>query len=291
MKLVTCFLKTLFSALFFLICFYAQSQINEQQIKQLQQFENGLKPFADSIVNGSDWLVRFHADASLTKGLVQALKVQNSFYYSFDSLKTISQLYAPDSSFKIFTWQVMKDFSYYRQKGAIQMRTKDGSLKLFPLFDNSDFTSNPNDSVRNSQQWIGALYYKIILNKFNNKNYYTLLGSDGNNERSNKKWMDVLWFNEDDEPMFGGDFFSYPASDSTKPKPPVARFCIEYKKDATVRLNYDPTYNAVIFDHLVSAENDLSDKASLVPYGDYEGFRWKNGKWVWVDDPFEKTGK
>lgn len=279
-------MKLVFLLPVFFICFYAQSQINEQQIKQIQQLENGLKPFADSIVNGGDWLARFHADGSLTKGLVQALKIQNSFYYSFDSLKTISQLYAPDSSFKIFTWQVMKDFSYYRQKGAIQMRTKDGSLKLFPLFDNSDFTSNPNDSVRNSQQWIGALYYRIILNKFNNKNYYTLLGSDGNNERSNKKWIDVLWFNEDGEPMFGGDFFSYPATDSTKPKQPVARLCIEYKKDAVVRLNYDPTYNAIIFDHLVSAENDLSNKASLVPYGDYEGFRWKNGKWVWVDDPF-----
>ena len=284
-------MKPVFVILTFLICFYARTQINEQQKKQIRQIENGLQPFADSIINAGNWMERFRGDASLTKGLVQALKIQNSFYYSFDSLKTVSQLYAPDSSFKIFTWQVMKDFSYYRQKGAIQMRTKDGSLRLFPLFDNSDFTTKPTDSVRDAQHWIGAIYYKIILNRFNNKNYYTLLGSDENNERSNKKWIEVLWFNENNEPLFGGDFFSYPANDSTKPKPPVARFCIEYKKEAVVRMNFDPAYNAIIFNHLVSVDNEPENKASLVPYGDYEGFRWKNDKWVWVDDPFENNEK
>jgi hypothetical protein len=292
LKYKICPLKKIFILVVGFFFFYAApSQINEQQIKQIQQIEKQLQPFADSIINAGEWLSRFRADSSLTQVFVQALKIKNSFYYHFDSLKTISQLYAPDSSFKIFTWQVMKDFSYYRQKGAIQMRTKDGSLKLFPLFDNSEFTENPADSVRNAQSWIGALYYRILLRQFNNKKYYTLLGSDANNARSNKKWIEVLWFNENNEPMFGGNFFNYPANDATKPKQPVARFCVEYNKEAVVRMDFDPQYNAIIFDHLVSTETDVNDKALLVPYGDYEGFRWKNGKWIWVDDPFEEVKK
>jgi hypothetical protein len=42
------------------------------------------------------------------------------------------------------------------------MKTTDGSLKLFPLFDMSEFTNRPTDSLRTNQNWIGALYYGIV---------------------------------------------------------------------------------------------------------------------------------
>jgi len=145
----------------------AKSQtISEANLKRLQKMEDSIKPFAADIVTADEWIDRFRADSFFTRGFVRALLIPNSFYYNFDSLP-ISKLLAPDSSFKLFTWQVMKDFSYYRQRGAIQMRTEDGSLKLFPLFDVSDFTSYPNDSVRDNRHWIGAIYYKIILKSFN----------------------------------------------------------------------------------------------------------------------------
>src|SRR5690606_40572592 len=55
----------------------------------------------------------------------------------FDSLITISKLSPKDSSFKIFTWQLVINDNLVRQHGAIQMKTNDGSLKLFPLIDKS----------------------------------------------------------------------------------------------------------------------------------------------------------
>jgi len=96
------------------------------------RMEENIRNYADGILNASEMVDRFRSDSLFTRGLVQALKVPYSFSYGFDSLTTISRLYAPDSSFRIFTWQVMKDFSAYRQKGAIQMKTADGSLKLIP---------------------------------------------------------------------------------------------------------------------------------------------------------------
>src|ERR1700754_4453805 len=153
-------------------------------VQLLTQLEENMRNYANDIVNAPEAADRAIADSFFTRALVQALKVPYSFSYGFDSLKTISRLYAPDSSFRIFTWQVMKDFSYYRQKGAIQYHTKDGSLKLIPLYDNSPFTDNPVDSVRGNDQWIGAVYYNIIEKTYNNKKYYTLLGYDENDERS-----------------------------------------------------------------------------------------------------------
>ena len=79
--------------------------------------------FAFDIVNAPEAGQRFRADSFFIRMLVRSLKIPNSFYFPFDSLQTISKLYAPDSSFRIFTWQVKKDVYVFMQRGAIQMRT------------------------------------------------------------------------------------------------------------------------------------------------------------------------
>ena len=107
--------------------------------------------YAYDIINAQEPSQRFRADSFFIRMLVRSLKLPNSFYFPFDSLQTISKLYAPDSSFRIFTWQIKKDAYVFFQRGAIQMRTDDGSLKLFPLHDVSMFSKKPYDSVADSQ--------------------------------------------------------------------------------------------------------------------------------------------
>lgn len=271
----------------FFITQYSFAQKLTKENKQLiQQAEFSILKYAKDIVMAEEAVDRYRADSFFTRGFVKALRTPFSFYYNFDSIKTISKLYSPDSTFKIFTWQVSKDYSSVRQKGAIQFNTGDGSLKLIPLFDNSDDSERPTDSVRNNLRWIGALYYKIIIKTYNNKKLYTLLGFDENNERSNKKWIDVLTFDENGNPNFGGRFFQYP-NDEIKPKQPAFRFCLEYKKEATTRLNYDEELDMIIFDHLISEEKDPASKHTLVPDGDYEGFKWGNGRWEYISKVFD----
>jgi len=263
---------------FLLVSLHAQRK-QPATVQLLTQLEENMRNYADDVVNASEMVDRFRADSFFTRALVQALKVPYSFSYPFDSLKTISRLYAPDSSFRIITWQIMKDFSYYRQKGAIQMRTKDGSLKLIPLYDYSAFTDNPVDSVRNNEHWIGAVYYNIIQTTFNNKNYYTLIGYDANDARTTKKWIEVLTFDENNKPQFGGRYFNY-ANDAIKPKQPAYRFYIEFKKEANAKMNYDKEIGMITFAHLVSEVGDVTEKHTLIPVGSFEGFKWVNGKWV-----------
>jgi hypothetical protein len=251
------------------------------QRKLLASAEETLKTYALQIMNEEEIIDKLRADSFFTRGLVQALKTPYSFHYSFDSLKTISKAYAPDSSFRILTWQIMRDFTSYRYKGAIQLNTKDGSLKLIPLYDMSEFTDNPTDSVRTNENWIGALYYNIIIKEFNGKKYYTLFGYDENDARSTKKWIEVLTFTADNKPIFGGRFFTYPA-DITKPKQPAFRYCYEYKKQANAKMNFDPVLDQIVFAKLVSESGEPSLKHTLVPYGTYEGFKWQLGKWVYT---------
>jgi hypothetical protein len=258
----------------------AAQSLPKATAQELTKKEDSLKKFSDSIVNAVEATTRFRADSQFVRSLVRSLKLPYSFYYPFDSLESISHLYAPDSSFRIFTWQFKKDEYIYLQEGAIQMKTADGSLKLFPLFDASMFSERPMDSVRNRRNWIGAIYYRIIQKTWQGHNYYTLLGFDDFSESSNKKWMEVLTFSPEGEPRFGGPFFSF-MEDSIR-RPTQYRFNIEYKKEASTRFNYDPEMDMVVYDHLVPEGDQPKKKDTYVPDGDFEAFQWRDGKWIHV---------
>jgi hypothetical protein len=251
--------------------------------RQMKLKEDSLKRFSQAMVFGKNAADRFRADSHFVRLLVRTLKTKNSFSYPLDSV-AVSKLYAPDSAFRIFTWQVQKDEYVYLQKGAIQMKTPDGSLKLFPLHDVSMFSAKPSDSVRSRQNWVGAIYYRVVLKTHNNKKYYTLLGFDDFSVASNKKWMEVLTFNEQGEPVFGGPFISF--KDDTAKRAVQHRFSIEYKKEAKTFFNYDPELDMIIFDHLISESNDPDRRETYIPDGDFEGFKWQNGQWVHVDKVF-----
>jgi hypothetical protein len=252
--------------------------------KKLQAREDTLREYAEYMITDSLTEDRMVSDSIFTRTLVRALQVKNSFYYPFDSVFGISKLYAPDTSFRIFTWNLQFDDYYSRQKGAIQLRTKDGSLKLIPLRDNSEFTAKAEDSVRNKNNWIGAIYYNIIKTAYKGKNYYTLFGFDHNSAQSSKKWIEVMYFNEKNEPVFGGPFFSY--EKDTIPKPPQYRYSTEFKKDARVLVNYIDDMNMILVDHLISETDQPELAFTMVPDGDSEGFKWENGKWMHIDKVF-----
>lgn len=292
MYIKTILLKNLsFKFLFLLLLLAGFSQAGRSQFitvsdkRKLAAKEDTLQEYARYLATDSATEDRMISDSVFTRILVRALQIKNSFFYPFDSVMGISRLYAPDSSFRIFTWNIQYDDAYSRQKGAIQLRTRDGSLKLIPLRDVSEFTDAAEDSVRDRGNWIGAVYYKMIKTQYNGRNYYTLFGYDSHSALSSKKWIDVLYFNERNDALFGGPFFSY---EKDKPKQPTKfRFSIEYKKDARAVATYVDELGMIVVDHLISETDEPDNKWTYVPDGDSEGFKWENGKWVHVDKAFD----
>src|SRR6476469_4932951 len=204
--------------------------LSASNYNMLSYMDDSLKTYSLNMIFQESLNVRLSEDSVFTRQFVRALRTPFSFSYPFDSVITVSKVYAPDSSFRIFTWEYQKDENYFRQRGAIQIKTADGSLKLFPLFDMSEFTSRPVDSMRTNQNWIGAIYYNIVQKDFNGKKYYTLFGFDDYSSSVTRKWLEVLTFNQNNEPVFGGKIFSYKA-DSLKPEAPAYRFLLQFKKD------------------------------------------------------------
>ncbi len=282
--------KTLFLllAMFMVLALPAQNPLSPASLKSLQQKEDSMKVLAKTFLTAEATADRMRNDSLFVKTLIRSLQTKHSFYYPFDSLRGVSHLYAPDSSFRIFSWQLdfQDSYAFARQRGAIQFRTADGSLKLIPLKDYSEFADDPLDSARNRNTWIGAVYYNIVKTAHEGKNYYTLFGFDGNSYRTNKKWIDVLTFDAQGQPVFGAKPFFTFDKDSVRRRPQY-RYAIEYKKEASTTLNYADDEKLILIDHLISETDEPDLPWTFVPDGDYEGFRWEAGRWQHVDKVYD----
>jgi len=261
-------------------------KLSSADLKILHKKEDSLKVYAKDLAIDSFSNNRMRSDSFFIRVLRRSLDVKNSFYFPFDSVRGIGKVYAPDSTFRIITWSLFYNEDICQQRGVIQFRTADGSPKWVPLLDYSQLTPYPEDSVRDNKHWIGAIYYNIIQTKYNNKNYYTLFGYDPNTMRSNKKWIEVLTFDANRMPVFGGKYFSF-EKDSVK-RHDAYRYAIEYKKEASTTVNYDDELKLILVDHLVSETEEPELPQTLVPDGDYEGFKWVNGKWLHIDKVFDQ---
>jgi len=220
---------------------------------------------------------RLNADSIFTRALVQTLKSPYSFKYNFDSLTAIKHIISPDGRFKFFSWQVDLGDGTYRQRGAMQLPTNEGHLKLLAFFDNSDFVQNNTLGVNDRKKWIGAIYYDIIPIPYNGTTIYTLLGFDENNTSVSKKIIEVVRF-ENEEPILGGDFFKF-TPDPTYPIGTIDRFIYSFKKGSNANIKYEKLQNRIIISELASTDNDLKKQETLVPSGNFKFFTWKNNKW------------
>lgn len=270
------------------ICFFSTAafcQLQPEEYKALQEQEDSMKTFSKAILRGRSPEERIEADSIFTRMFVKALRTKYSFDYPFDSLVTISKVEPPDKSFRIFTWQLFIDEATTRQHGAIQMKTEDGSLKLFPLIDRSPVMKDEEKMIGDNFNWVGAVYYNIVENEANGRKYYTLLGFDENDFKSNRKIIDMLTFH-DGKPVFGGHEFMIPGS--ILHPAGATRYIMVYKKNASPKLNYDPEMKMIVIEHMISETNEPEKKFTYIPDGDYEGLVWKDGKWIYIKKIFNQ---
>ncbi len=260
-----------------------QERFDSLTLEKMHGMEMQLLAMGDSMISDSSETVRIRNAYLQIPVLVEILKIPGSFHYPFDSLRTISLTYAPDSGFRVFTWQFQLNSGRYRHLGAVQLNSD--SLRLIPLFDASDFMESPEDSISGARKWYGAMYYKAMMQLSGDTAFYYFFGYDPNDPFSTRKLVEVMHF-ENGELILGARKFYFPERDSNLYQ---ARFFIEYKKEASASLNFDDSRNMIIYDHLVPL-NPLSEAgADRVPDGSYEGFTYKNGRWEHVSKVFHEA--
>ncbi|RZL18032.1 MAG: hypothetical protein EOO89_06025 [Pedobacter sp.] len=239
----------------------------------MAKFEDSLVKISDGMYNAESTGDRFAKNAAFIKTLVNSLKTHTSFNYPFDSLKRVSIVKSPDNTFRIISWFVPLDDGSYRFFGTVQMATKDGKLKLFPLIDNTDNISD-NNYIGNNKNWYGARYYEIIPVIVGGRPpYYILMGWKGNNSKTTKKVLDVLSF-EKEELTFGKPVF-----DGLKGSVAKNRIVFEYNKLNSMTLTLDKTVNMIVFDHLAPFSEDM--KGNFEYYASdlsFDAYKIQNGR-------------
>ncbi len=229
----------------------AQLQLSAGNLLKINKIQDTLHSISDSVANAPSDVDRIALNAIFVKKLIDVLKTPYSFQHNLEAVTNISILKPVNQSFRVITWFVPFSNGTYKFYGTIQMATKDGSLKLFPL---NDATENFTDDgeITTAKKWYGARYYDLITVANAGKNpFYVLLGWKGNNDKTTKKVIEVLSF-EKDQPVFGKPIF-----EGEKNTPSKNRIVFEYAKKNSMTLIYDKNVNMIIFDHLAPYDQNM----------------------------------
>jgi hypothetical protein len=248
------------------------SQSDSTYIDSIRNYEYQLEGLSYNIINGSDKVERITSCYYFIETLKTALQIPNSFDYDFDLLKTVSIITSEDDKFRVFTWNLLLDSGKYMYFGAIQMNNPD-SLELYGLYDSSEYNRNVIYGQFDNRHWIGVLIYQIHHYRWKKKDYYITFGWDGQDVKTNRKVIDVLWFDDEGKPNFGEEIFDFDGDLQS-------RIIFDFNDRAAMLCRYDDHEEAIVFANLVPI-NPLMKGVyqNYVPDGTYDYLRFEKGVW------------
>jgi len=277
--------------LFFFISLFSCSlisyaQLDEMDKKKFMEFEDSLKKLQLRVFYSKKESNRFDANKQFLALWNVILKDEKSIQYPFDSLKDVSRLMSPDKKFRIITWDVLKEDETHVYFGFIQINNskteKKGLFKkettnlyeVYSLLDRSPTIKTPENYVSGPDKWYGMLYVDIIKSS---DEFYTLIGWDGNDKLTQKKFVDVLYFKPDGTPQFGKDVFKYPGKFAK-------RLVFEYSSEVAMSLKYNKDRKQIVMSHLAPREEDPTLENQFQYYGpdgSYDALFMKKDRWIY----------
>tara|TARA_B110000444_G_scaffold37528_1_gene33018 strand:- start:1052 stop:1951 length:900 start_codon:yes stop_codon:yes gene_type:complete len=252
--------------------------LQAQNAEDFAFFELRLQNLSNEILNAETDSLKNEANKLLMEDVEELLTMEGSFEYVFE-IDQLSILKSPNKKFNFYNWVVPFEDGTFEYYGYIQMKER-RKKKLFfiKLSDQSAQTANEQYKTFSEGNWFGALYTDIVMTKYQKKNYYTLLGWDGNNNKSSKRIVEILYFNENTQPIFGAPILKM--NDGTR-----NRMILEYSQQASISIKYDHEKEYIIFDHLEPLDGvEYGMYEFYVPSLSYDGLTFKNGKWRLVEN-------
>jgi hypothetical protein len=243
----------------------------------LLEFEKTINKLIERISQETSNAEKNRLNDELISVFYDALQVDGSFNFPFESIKNIGNLKSSDNRVRIITWNIPQVGGLQRYFGFVQIRAEE-KVNTFPLTDNRGSIEKPQIEELKPENWYGALYYSIKEVNQQGKTFYTLLGVDLNNYFSTKRIIDVLYVNKNNEPIFGFPLFRIQNSI-------INRVIFEYSARANMVLRWSDEVNMIVFDHLTPLRPDYRDNFQFyVPDLSFDGFKYDNTYWVYTPD-------
>lgn len=225
--------------------------------------------------NGTSDAERDTISESLKRELERILHREDAFTLDLGALP-ISRVDAPDGTFRLLTWNVLRSDGSHRYEGWLLARNGK-KVMLHALNDGTAKLPAPESPELGGDRWYGALYYQVIPVKKGAKTYYTLLGWKGYNRVETRKVIEVLHF-KGDQVRFGAPLFG---SGRVKANRKVFGFSFQ----ASMMLRHDPANARIVLDHLSPARADMEGQwAFYGPDLSYDAFVWDKDHWRFERD-------
>jgi len=145
--------------------------------------------------------VKVEANNIIRNEFAELLKTPQSLSFSYDSLKFIKTVTPADLSFRLITWTVPFEEGKHGYYGFLQTITKEGVERVVELKDNGG--SRNTDQSYGSDEWPGAVYYKIIEQKNKRERFFTLFGWIAGDVEKAIRTIEVLSMVENGDLRFG----------------------------------------------------------------------------------------
>lgn len=262
-----------------LINFTCLSKGLTQHLQEWNQAEKQIDSLSRNVLTNLSNYERSNSVNEIMDLFSRYFNGSQSFQCTFSNTKALSIQYPLDSSFRIITGQHFIDDSTYRYYGGIQLATG----KFFPLNDSSQELRHQQRELDNltDNEWYGALYYRIFDCIFNNEKYYLLLGFNAYSFYDRQKIIDIISFDQDNNPRFGKQVF---LSDTGETQDLSLRKIYTFSADVSFKLNYDADLGYIVLDHLMPISSPYNHNQMIyVPNGSLEGFRYSAGLWQHIN--------
>jgi hypothetical protein len=234
---------------------------------------------------------RLQANSIFFKKFQSVLESGSSTGIALDSINGITRVASVDGKFRLFSWNVPFSDGTNKYFGFIQLKL-DSSV-VIPLQSAVNNLADLDTKQLTPQMWYGAIYYKLIEVEIEGQKAYTLLGWDGFTSNSNRKFIDIIYFDKNGNILFGRPVFKTEKGIKT-------RVVLEYAEKANMLLRYD--YQAImvekkkkikkeetwliVMDRMVPMDPSLEGiRKYYIPTGDtYDGYIFRNGFWTLVEN-------
>ena len=262
--------KTIIVFIFFANYIFCQTDFHRS--------ETELARYNDWFVNSDKFEHRKYALTEFNRQFLQILSAEGSFDYPFDSLKWISKLIPADSSFRIFSWQLMRSQTEFDYFGVVQTPEN-----LYFLQDNKWQNTDTEYEEFTPSNWYGQIYYNIHQYTSDDKTEYLLFGLKILKNREKIKTVEALDIQSGMLKLGKGIF-----EDTLNKKMFKNRVVLRTSFESNSRLSYDPELSMIIFDHtiVVPSSREAGAKPLIVADGSYHGYKLNAGKWMFVNNVF-----
>jgi hypothetical protein len=280
---------TLFCFLFWVLSANAQLNVGLTTVEiegEKKIDDEAIEVLTYRILNTTSDLLKDSLNKELIALLSLELSKEDAFEHPFNAVKSMSILTPRDSSFRLFNWNIPYSDGSYSYECAVLRKEETGTFHYF-LQPTKQDSINPEKLNLSDNHWIPALYYDIISTSTKFGNYYTLLGWDGNNRLTQKKIIDIIWFDGKGNAKLGAPIFQHK-------RDLLSRRIFELGAQNRMQLFFNEVVDRIQFDHLSPPNSTLEGIYEYYgPDLTFDAYYWNNGKWTLSEDvdPDERLQK